>query len=126
AMTTLLASLLLAAATVVALVAARRPPRLEIEPFPSEARRALALALFTSTLALACFAPLLEYPAVDPTREVEDVPFGALFLGHGLLTVFLVAWWLLSGRPAWRDFLRVGADGLRDGLRVGAVAGAAG
>ena len=125
-MTTLLAALLLSGVTVLALVGTRFGPRFEVEPFPSEARRALALAFLTATLALACFAPLLEYPDSDPNAANPDVPFGALFLGHGLLIVFLAGWWALAGRPPLRAYLSLHTRDLADALRLGAAAGAAG
>lgn len=84
------------------------------------------MALLTLTLALACFLPLLEFPETDPNMEIPELPFGALFLGHGLLVAFLAFWWLLVGRPRLRDFLHIGTDDPRDAFRLGAAAGAAG
>jgi len=125
-MTTFFAALLLSTLTVLALVGSRYRPRFEVEAFPSDLRRAFALALLTLTLALACFAPLLQYPDSDPNGEVRHLAFGALFLGHGLLVAFLVGWWLLAGRPALRGFLHFKGGDLPDALRLGAAAGAAG
>ncbi len=122
-MTSFLAALLLSGVAVLALVSSRR---LAIEVFPSASRRALALALLTLTLAVACAGPLLEYSDTDPNMEIPDLPFGALFLGHGLLSAFLFLWWLLAGRPPIRQYLHLRLDDLRDGLRLGAAAGAAG
>ena len=122
-MTIFLLALFLASLTVLALVRWRPAA---IEPFPTGSRRALALALLTLTLALACFAPLLEYPDTDPNMEIPDLPFGALFLGHGLLASFLLLWWVLAGRPPLREYLHLSFGDLRDALRLGAAAGAAG
>ncbi len=122
-MTSFLAALLLSSALLVVLVRSRR---LEVEGFPSASRRAFALALLTFTLGVACIAPLLEFSETDPNQEIPDLPFAALFLGHGLLSAFLLLWWLLVGRPPVRDFLHLRLDGLADGLRLGAAAGAAG
>ena len=59
-------------------------PILRVEEFPSRTRRQVALALLTVTLALACVAPLLEYPDIDPLKEPLHLSFGMLFLGHAL------------------------------------------
>ncbi len=122
-MTSFLAALLLSSVTLLALVSSRR---IAIEAFPSASRSAFALALLTLTLAIACFAPLLEYPETDPHLEIPDLPFGVLFLGHALLSAFLFFWWVLAGRPPIREYLHLSFDDLRDGLRLGAAAGAAG
>jgi len=125
-MTTFLAALLLSSAIVLVLVRSRRSPRIAIEAFPSASRRAFALALLILTLAVACFGPLLQYPESDPNAALPDVPFGALFLGHGLLVVFLVVWWLLAGRPALSGYLHASFANVRDAFRLGAAAGVAG
>lgn len=122
-MTIYLLALFLASLTVLAVVRWRPAA---IDSFPSGSRRALALALLTSTLALACFAPLLQYPETDPNMEIADLPFGALFLGHGLLVTFLLLWWILAGRPPLRQYLHLTFTDLRDALQLGAAAGAAG
>ena len=118
----LLAALLLGGVVVGALLVSGR---LRVEAFPSASRRALALALLTGTIAIACIAPLLQYPETDPNRDLSDLPFFALFFGHALLTTFLVLWWILVGRPDPRRFLHGSFADLGDGLRLGAAAGAA-
>lgn len=118
----LLTALLLAGVVVLAL---RKSGRFEIETFPSASRKAFALALFTGTLAIACIAPLLQFPETDPNREIPDLPFAALFLGHALLSAFLLLWWLLAGRPELSAFLHLRSVDLRESLRLGAAAGVA-
>jgi len=122
-MTSFLAALLLSSLTVLALL---RSGRFSVETFPTESRKAFALALFILILAIACFIPLLEYPATDPNMEIPDLPFGALFLGHGLLATFLFLWWVLAGRPPLADYLHIRVGDVRDALRLGAAAGVAG
>lgn len=122
-MTSFLAALLLSSVVVLTLI---RSGRLVIEEFPTASRKAFALAILILTLAIACFAPLLEFSETDPNRDIGDLPFGALFLGHGLLVLFLVVWWILVGRPRVSEFLHIGTDDVQDALRLGAAAGAAG
>lgn len=123
-MTSFPAALLLSSVTVFALIGSGR---LSAEEFPSASRKAFAMAILVLTLAIACFLPLLEFPETDPNRELGDLPFGALFVGHALLVSFLFVWWLLVGRPRIGAFLHLGTGTkeLQDGLRLGAAAGVA-
>lgn len=40
-------------------------------------------------------------------QQMETMPFYSLFAMHGILVVFLVGWWLLSGMPEIREFLQI-------------------
>ena len=75
-----------------------------LDGFPTAFRRRTALGLFAVHLALTVLLPIAAGSrTVDPSR----IRFPQLFLSQGTLVVFLIAWWLLSGRPEWIDFLRL-------------------
>jgi len=87
-------------------------------------RRGIALFLFWAILLVAVFHPTVASTHGDVV-DVPEVPFPLLFLGHALLSAFLLLWWNLSDRPALRSFLSLqppqGED-WRLGLRFGALA----
>ena len=45
--------------------------------------------------------------ATDTADLLKSMPFWRLFQMHAALVVFLVVWWLLSGRPPLREFLNI-------------------
>lgn len=65
-------------------------------------------------LGLLLFGLVIEITASalhTPTKsELAHVPFWQLFLLHAILVVFLVGWWLLSGRPPLRRFLNLSGE----------------
>src|SRR5258708_7711096 len=63
------------------------------------ARRRAALGLLFGVLAVTALVPA--------SRRIDTLGlrFPAIFEGHALLLTFLVAWWLLAGRPPLLDFL---------------------
>jgi membrane protease YdiL (CAAX protease family) len=59
---------------------------------------------------------------VQPTlKQLSAMPFYSLFALHAILIIFLVGWWLLTGRPPVSRFLNIRFDGnsLLTGLAVG-------
>jgi hypothetical protein len=92
--------LLLAAAV---LVAAGRGLFLA-DRFPTERRRRAALVLL-----FLAFVSTVLVPAASGTREVDTarLRFPDVFIGQGILLLFLSGWWLLSGRPAISQFLAI-------------------
>lgn len=120
----LLPSLGLASVTVALLFWPGRRPG--IEAFPSRARRGMALVVLTLFLALVCWAPVFQFPDVDPEVVVGGGHFGALFVGHALLVLFLVVWWFLVGQPPLGSYLRVGPGAPWEVLRLGIGGGVMG
>lgn len=109
------------------LVALRFTGRLDFLQWELEGagRRWLGLGLLFAILTVAVFFPVAtvgEASAFDPT----DADFRTLFAGHVVLLLFLVAWWLLSGRPYWRDYLSVPRQPLSRVLTNGVATGAVG
>ncbi|MGZ5433292.1 MAG: CPBP family intramembrane glutamic endopeptidase [Thermoanaerobaculia bacterium] len=62
------------------------------------------LGLFLVGIAL-----IVTNAALTPAtpKQLEDMPFYSLFSMHGILVVFLLGWWLLSGAPSLREFLQI-------------------
>src|SRR5262245_29817342 len=88
-------------------------------------RRWLGLALLYVVLTVAVFFPVATF---GEARDFDpaDIDFWALFAGHLLLVSFLVAWWLLSGRPAWRSYLSLPRQPLARACWSGVTTGAVG
>jgi membrane protease YdiL (CAAX protease family) len=93
------------------------------QEFPSGPRRLAAAALLLAVLAACVFYPAVsaeEVGAINPA----DLWFPALFFGHLVLVVFLLAWWRLRGNVRLLEFLRLDRSqvgDLRRGLLIGAV-----
>ena len=122
-MPSLLLAFLLSVVTVLLLVRTSGVLRQELAGFPSPVRSGFALFLLAATLALASFAPLLQYSAVDPNQVPENIPFGFYFAGHGLLVAFLVSWWGLAGCPSLAKFLVFRWRPLWSAVRFGLIGG---
>jgi membrane protease YdiL (CAAX protease family) len=91
--------------------------------FPMRRQRVLALLLLAAVLTSAVF-----YPAVSPSDAAHFDPdllvFPFLFVGHVLLALFLVSWWVLGRNQPFGRFLRVHDRRWSDlwfGLQLGAV-----
>ena len=76
------------------------------DEFPERRRRWLATAFLLGILTACVF-----FPAVSPDQaanlEPETIWFPALFLGHALITVFLLVWWMLRGDISLSRFLHL-------------------
>ena len=80
---------------------------LSCDRFPSQAAKWLAyvwLGVFMVGLAL-----LVTSSALTPAtaKQMETAPFYGLFMMHAILVIFLVGWWLFTGRPGLREFLNI-------------------
>lgn len=91
--------------------------------FPTPAMKVAAyawLGLLLFGLAILVVGSAMHVPTAS---ELAKVPFYSLFLLHGVLIVFLVGWWFLTGRPPLGEFmnLRRGENGemVLIGLAVG-------
>jgi len=88
-------------------------------------RRAVALLLLVAVLAAVVFYPI----AAGKTRdafEIDEIWFPALFLGHGVLVLFLVAWHVLVPASVLRRDPATRRTHLIADVRVGAIAGIGG
>ena len=64
--------------------------------------------------------------ATVTAERLESVPFYSLFLMHAILIVFLLGWWLLSGRPPLREFLNIRHERPSEVLAIGVSFGVGG
>lgn len=96
--------------------------RLEIRSGP---RRLAALVLLFAVLGLGVFLPVATFGAAQEL-DFSDIGFARLFAGHLVLLGFVLSWWLLAGRPPWRDYLSLPRENLAASIRFGLVAGAVG
>ena len=82
----------------------------QADHFPSPTRKYFAyawLGLFLLVLGVLITASSQRIPTA---HELEHVPFYSLFSLHAILIVFLVVWWLLSGRQRLDEFLNIRSD----------------
>ena len=80
---------------------------LSCDRFPSPVLKYVAYAWLGLFLLL--MVTLVTHSALAPptAKELAKTPFYALFGLHLILAVFLLGWWLLSGRPNFREFLNI-------------------
>lgn len=94
--------------------------------FPSKAMKIGAyvwLGVFLVALTLMIVASSLAPPT---SRDLARVPFYSLFLLHAVLVIFLVGWWLLSGRPPLREFLNIRLERSGEAVMTGFAVGVGG
>ena len=93
------------------------------DPFPDERRRAWALVALGVTLAATTILPAFSLGRpIDPSR----LSLGSILALQQLLSLFLVGWWALSGRPPLREFLALETPDPAGQARLGVGVGLAG
>jgi membrane protease YdiL (CAAX protease family) len=118
--TQIVASLLIATLVVLALLGRLR---FLSEEFPDRIRAAIGTALLIAVLALCVF-----YPAATADQasrvDLDAVGLSGLFVGHAVITVFLIGWWLLRKPEPLLRFLHLDrwlARDVRYGIWLGAM-----
>ncbi len=94
--------------------------------FSSPLMRVLAylwLGLLLFVLAVLITGSSLKTPTA---RDLTHVPFYSLFALHGILIIFLLGWWLLTGRPPLRQFLNIPREGTGNAVLTGFAVGVGG
>ncbi|HEX8172910.1 MAG TPA: CPBP family intramembrane glutamic endopeptidase [Thermoanaerobaculia bacterium] len=99
---------------------------LSCDRFPSSAAKWFAyawLALFMGLL-----AALVTSSALSPAtvKQLTNTPFYALFTLHLILVLFLLGWWLASGRPPLREFLNIRHERPAEVVAIGVSVGVGG
>jgi membrane protease YdiL (CAAX protease family) len=106
----------------IVVVAARRGC-FERDHFPDERRRAGALVAFGVTLAATTILPAFQLGRpIDPRR----LSLPSILALQQLLALFLLVWWLLSGRPPLRKFLALETSDPVGQAKLGVGVGLAG
>lgn len=96
---------------------------LSCDRFPNDAVKWVAYSWLGAIMLL--LALLVTGAARNPARaaDLQNAPFYSLFALHAILVVFLLVWWLLTGRPRFSEFFNVqkgrGGESLAIGLAVG-------
>jgi membrane protease YdiL (CAAX protease family) len=99
---------------------------LSCDRFPNAAAKWFAyfwLAAFMVGLAV-----LVTSSALSPatSKQMDATPFYALFTLHAILIVFLLGWWLASGRPPLREFLNIRHERPSEVVAIGMAVGVGG
>ena len=91
--------------------------------FPSRAARVGAYAWLGLFMLLVTLMIVASSRAPATAKDLTSVPFYSLFTLHAILVVFLIGWWLLTGRPPLAQFLSIQrekpVDAVLSGLAVG-------
>lgn len=74
------------------------------------------LALLVTNAALAPATP----------KQLQETPFYGLFVLHAVLIVFLIGWWLASGRPSVKEFLNIRHERPAEVVAIGVSVGVGG
>jgi membrane protease YdiL (CAAX protease family) len=91
------------------LLRAMRRRGFEQDAFPTETRKTIGLVLLVAVLLLCVVAPFASGLSGRPAEPKNLSPVSAFAL-HAVFLLFLIVWYLLSGRPPLLDFLRVRSD----------------
>jgi membrane protease YdiL (CAAX protease family) len=77
---------------------------------------------------MAAMAALVTGSALMPptAKQLAGAPFYSLFALHALLTLFLIVWWFLSGRPPVKEFLQIRHERPGEVLAIGTAVGVGG
>ena len=99
---------------------------LSCDRFPSPAAKYFAYAWLGIFLLL--MAVLVTGAALNPARaaDLKHTPFYSLFGIHLVLVVFLLGWWVASGRPHLNDFLNFQRGRTGEAVMIGFAVGIGG
>ncbi|HJQ35983.1 MAG TPA: CPBP family intramembrane glutamic endopeptidase [Thermoanaerobaculia bacterium] len=80
---------------------------LSCDRFPNIAAKVVAYLLLGFLVML--LAVLVTGSALSPptAKQLAGAPFYSVFSLHALLTLFLIGWWFLTGRPPIREYLNI-------------------
>ena len=71
---------------------------------------------------------LVTNAAKNPTRasDLARTPFYALFFLHVILVVFLIGWWVATGRPGLREYFNIQPGRTGEAILIGLAVGLSG
>ena len=116
-------SVLLSLLSVAALAVAGRRPY--VDEFGRRWRQTIAAFLFIAILAVAVFFPVTSFGEAEEV-DLQLIWFPTLFLGHFVLTAFLLVWWWLRRDIGLAAFLHLSPAHVWDKVRRGLAVGSAG
>jgi membrane protease YdiL (CAAX protease family) len=99
---------------------------LSCDRFPTPAAKYFAYGWMGFLFLL--LAVLVTAAALNPVRasDLMRAPFYSLFALHAILIVFLVVWWLASGKPLLREFLNIQRGRNGEAVMIGLAVGVGG
>lgn len=99
---------------------------LSCDRFPTPGYKYFAYAWLGLFLLL--LGVLVANAAKNPTRasDLARTPFYALFSLHLILVMFLVGWWIATGRPHWTEFLNIQRGHSGEAALIGLAVGVGG
>jgi membrane protease YdiL (CAAX protease family) len=99
---------------------------LSCDRFPSTGAKWFAYLWLGGFMVL--LALLVTNAALTPAtpKQLEETPFYGLFGLHAVLIVFLIGWWLASGRPSIKEFLNIRHERPAEVIAIGVSVGVGG
>jgi membrane protease YdiL (CAAX protease family) len=99
---------------------------LRCDHFPSAAAKWFAYVWLGAFMLL--LVVLVTGSALAPAtaKQLAVTPFYQVFLLHALLVIFLLGWWLASGRPPLREFLQIRHEQPAEVVAIGVSVGVGG
>ncbi|HSP34512.1 MAG TPA: CPBP family intramembrane glutamic endopeptidase [Thermoanaerobaculia bacterium] len=99
---------------------------LSCDRFPTRGNKYFAYAWLGVFLLL--LGVLVANAANNPARasDLARTPFYALFSLHLILVMFLVGWWIATGRPHWTEFLNIQRGRSGEAVLIGLAVGVGG
>ena len=73
-------------------------------------------------------AAMVTRSALAPptSKQLTSMPFYAIFVVHAMLLIFLLGWWLLTGRPPLREFFNIRHEQPFEVVAIGVSVGVGG
>jgi membrane protease YdiL (CAAX protease family) len=99
---------------------------LSCDRFPSPVAKYVAYAWLGLFMLL--LAALVTGAALKPatSSQLAKTPFYSLFGLHAILVIFLIGWWLASGRPNLREYLNIQRQPAGEVIATGVAVGVGG
>lgn len=99
---------------------------LSCDRFPSAGAKWFAYLWLGAFMVMLAF--LVTSAALSPAtpKQLSSTPFYSLFFLHAVLLVFLLGWWLASGRPPLREFLNIRHERPAEVVAIGISVGVGG
>ncbi len=108
------------------IIANERFGLLRCDDFASRAAKIFAYLWLTFFLVLLGLVTMISAAHPPSPQQLAKIPFLQLFLPHFAFIIFLLGWWLATGRPALRTFLNIPRERTGEAVLAGFALGIAG
>lgn len=99
---------------------------LSCDRFPTPALKWTAYAWLGLFMVLLAFLVTGSALAPIEAEQLKNLSFAGIFMMHGILVLFLVGWWALSGAPPLREFLQIRHEKPAEVVAIGVSTGVGG